>query len=44
LNWREYAKAGVFNNIASLRPQLPGERFERGRFLGKTLLYGAGVQ
>lgn len=31
------------NNIASLRPQLLGERFETGRFLGKTLLYGADV-
>src|SRR5205085_3833882 len=27
----------------SLRPQLLGERFELGRFLGKTLLYGADV-
>ena len=31
------------NNLASLRPQLLGERFETGRFLGKTLLYGADV-
>ena len=31
------------NNLASLRPQLLGERFELGRFLGKTLLYGADV-
>jgi P4 family phage/plasmid primase-like protien len=31
-------------NVASLRPQLLGERFELGRFLGKTLLYGADVQ
>nr|MBA2733847.1 hypothetical protein [Acidobacteriota bacterium] len=31
------------NNIASLRPQLLGERFELGRFLGKTLIYGADV-
>jgi P4 family phage/plasmid primase-like protien len=30
-------------NSASLRPQLLGERFELGRFLGKTLLYGADV-
>ncbi|MEN9574770.1 MAG: hypothetical protein RL514_2625 [Verrucomicrobiota bacterium] len=30
-------------NLASLRPQLLGERFELGRFLGKTLLYGADV-
>jgi putative DNA primase/helicase len=30
-------------NLASLRPQLLGERFEVGRFLGKTLLYGADV-
>jgi putative DNA primase/helicase len=30
-------------NIASLRPQLLAERFEVGRFLGKTLLYGADV-
>jgi len=30
-------------NIASLRPELLGERFEIGRFLGKTLLYGADV-
>jgi P4 family phage/plasmid primase-like protien len=30
-------------NIASLRPQLLGERFELGRFVGKTLLYGADV-
>jgi len=28
-------------NLATLRPQLLGERFELGRFLGKTLLYGA---
>ena len=31
------------NNLASLRPQLLGERFELGRFLGRTLLYGADV-
>jgi putative DNA primase/helicase len=30
-------------NLASLRPQLLGERFELGRFLGKSLLYGADV-
>jgi P4 family phage/plasmid primase-like protien len=30
-------------NLATLRPQLLGERFELGRFLGKTLLYGADV-
>jgi Predicted ATPase len=30
-------------NLAALRPQLLGERFEVGRFLGKTLLYGADV-
>ena len=30
-------------NLASLRPQLLGERFELGRFLGRTLLYGADV-
>lgn len=30
-------------NLASLRPQLLGERFELGRFMGKTLLYGADV-
>ena len=30
-------------NLASLRPQHLGERFELGRFLGKTLLYGADV-
>jgi P4 family phage/plasmid primase-like protien len=30
-------------NLSSLRPQLLGERFELGRFLGKTLLYGADV-
>jgi P4 family phage/plasmid primase-like protien len=30
-------------NLASLRPQLLGERFEVGRFLGRTLLYGADV-
>lgn len=30
-------------NLASLRPQLLGERFELGRLLGKTLLYGADV-
>jgi P4 family phage/plasmid primase-like protien len=30
-------------NLASLRPQLLGERFEMGRFLGKTLLYGPDV-
>jgi putative DNA primase/helicase len=31
------------NNLASLRPHLLGERFELGRFLGRTLLYGADV-
>ena len=31
------------NNLASLRPQLLCERFELGRFLGRTLLYGADV-
>jgi P4 family phage/plasmid primase-like protien len=30
-------------NLAALRTQLLGERFELGRFLGKTLLYGADV-
>jgi len=30
-------------NVGSLRTQLLGERFELGRFLGKTLLYGADV-
>ena len=30
-------------NLASLRPQLLAERFELGRFLSKTLLYGADV-
>jgi P4 family phage/plasmid primase-like protien len=30
-------------NLASLRPQLLGERFELGRFLGRTVLYGADV-
>jgi putative DNA primase/helicase len=30
-------------NLASLRPQLLGERFELGRFLGKSLLYGPDV-
>ncbi|HWN96912.1 MAG TPA: phage/plasmid primase, P4 family [Methylomirabilota bacterium] len=30
-------------NVASLRPHLLGERFEMGRFLGKTLLYGPDV-
>lgn len=30
-------------NLATLRPQLLGERFELSRFLGKTLLYGADV-
>src|SRR3989442_5933080 len=30
-------------NLASLRPQLLGARFELGRFLGKTLVYGADV-
>ncbi|MHB8523201.1 MAG: phage/plasmid primase, P4 family [Limisphaerales bacterium] len=30
-------------NLAALRPHLLGERFELGRFLGKTLLYGADV-
>jgi P4 family phage/plasmid primase-like protien len=31
------------SNLASLRPQLLADRFELGRFLGKTLLYGADV-
>ena len=31
------------NNVGGLRTQLLGERFELGRFLGKTLLYGADV-
>lgn len=37
--------AGVIGepNIASLRTHLLNERFEIGRFLGKTLLYGADV-
>ncbi len=30
-------------NLATFRPQLLGERFEIGRFLGRTLLYGADV-
>ena len=30
-------------NVATLRPNLLGERFELGRFLGKSLLYGADV-
>jgi P4 family phage/plasmid primase-like protien len=30
-------------NLATLRPQLLGERFELSHFLGKTLLYGADV-
>jgi putative DNA primase/helicase len=30
-------------NVGALRTQLLGERFELGRFLGKTLLYGADV-
>ncbi len=30
-------------NVGGLRTQLLGERFELGRFLGKTLLYGADV-
>lgn len=30
-------------NLASLRPHLLCERFELGRFLGRTLLYGADV-
>lgn len=30
-------------NLATLRPQLLGERFETSHFLGKTLLYGADV-
>jgi P4 family phage/plasmid primase-like protien len=30
-------------NLATLRPMLLGERFEVGRFLGKSLLYGADV-
>src|SRR5262249_7952978 len=30
-------------NLATLRPQLLSERFEIGRLLGKTLLYGADV-
>jgi len=32
------------NNVATLRTKLLNERFELGRFLGKTLLYGADVQ
>lgn len=37
--------AGIIGstNVASLRTQLLAERFELGRFLGKTLLYGADV-
>ncbi|HOX59194.1 MAG TPA: phage/plasmid primase, P4 family [Candidatus Paceibacterota bacterium] len=31
------------DNLATLRPMLLGERFEVGRFLGKSLLYGADV-
>jgi P4 family phage/plasmid primase-like protien len=31
------------NNVAALRTKLLAERFELGRFLGKTLLYGADV-
>ena len=31
-------------NIATLRPKLLAERFEVGRFLGKTLLYGPDVK
>jgi putative DNA primase/helicase len=31
------------SNVGALRTQLLGERFELGRFLGKTLLYGADV-
>ena len=31
-------------NVASLRTHLLGERFELGRLLGKTLLYGADVR
>jgi hypothetical protein len=31
------------NNVGALRTQLLGERFELGRFLGKTLLYGPDV-
>lgn len=31
------------NNVGGLRTQLLGERFEIGRFAGKTLLYGADV-
>jgi putative DNA primase/helicase len=31
------------NNVATLRPALLAERFEIGRFLGKSLLYGADV-
>lgn len=31
------------NNLASLRPQLLGERFEFSRYVGRTLLYGADV-
>ena len=30
-------------NVATMRPNLLGERFERGRFYGKSLLYGADV-
>ena len=30
-------------NVATLRPNLLGERFEMGRFFGKSLLYGADV-
>jgi P4 family phage/plasmid primase-like protien len=30
-------------NVGALRTQLLGERFEMGRFLGKSLLYGADV-
>jgi len=32
------------SNIGMLRPDVLGERFELGRLLGKTLLYGADVQ
>ena len=31
------------NNVGMLRPDLLGERFELGRLLGKSLLYGADV-
>lgn len=31
------------SNVGTLRPDLLGERFELGRLLGKTLLYGADV-